>query len=270
MNQSEIHLLFTADKNYIPYIAVVLKSLSVNDPFRNYHIHLIHNDEDAECKAYCQQLGYACNTYQIDEKFLENTPVNKYYSAVMYYRLFAPEILPESVKKVIYLDPDILVLNPLHPLWETEMENCLFLAASHTEKHEVIDNINRIRLNTSAPYFNTGIMVMNLEEIRRTYEKEKIYQFIEKNASFLLLPDQDVFNALYGHVTKPVPDIIWNYDARKYSHYYRKSSRTADEKWLMQNTVIMHFCGKSKPWKTQYPYRFGNLYLHYMHLAGIL
>lgn len=37
--------------------------------------------------------------------------------------------------------------------------------------------------------------------------------------------------------------------------------------WVIKHTAILHFCGKAKPWKPRYIYRFGALYLHYMQLA---
>nr|WP_243005008.1 glycosyltransferase [Hungatella effluvii] len=38
----------------------------------------------------------------------------------MYYRLLAPHLLPEPLEKILYLDPDILVINPLRSLWEPD------------------------------------------------------------------------------------------------------------------------------------------------------
>lgn len=37
--------------------------------------------------------------------------------------------------------------------------------------------------------------------------------------------------------------------------------------WVIDNTAILHFCGRAKPWKPGYPYRFGILYKHYARLA---
>ena len=39
----------------------------------------------------------------------------------MYYRLLAPHLLPGQVDRVLYLDPDILVINPIRPLWDTDL-----------------------------------------------------------------------------------------------------------------------------------------------------
>ncbi len=267
----KMDILFTADSNYVKYISVVLKSLAVNDSNYNCCVHLIHDDLNAEqeenFRKMCSNYGYTGHTYRINDQLLQQAPVNKHYSSAMYYRLLAVEILPETLKKVIYLDPDLLIINPLHPLWEMPMEEYAFLAASHTEDHEVIDNLNRVRLNTDTPYYNTGVLVMDLEKARNLIQKQDIYAYIEKNENIMFLPDQDIFNALYGNVTKAIPDEIWNYDARKYPQYYVSSKGLFDEKWIIQNTAILHFCGKHKPWNSEQHSWFHYIYWHYMQLT---
>lgn len=91
---------------------------------------------------------------------------------------------------------------------------------------------------------------------------------MEAHKKELVLPDQDVLNALYGDRILPLDDAIWNYDARHYKSYHLASSGQHDTKWVIQNTAILHFCGKAKPWKPGYFYRFGALYLHYAHRAS--
>lgn len=62
----------------------------------------------------------------------DDAPVSKKYPQEMYYRLLAPLFLPDYVEKVLYLDPDILVINPVRPLWEMELNGYVFAAASHS------------------------------------------------------------------------------------------------------------------------------------------
>ena len=49
----------------------------------------------------------------------------------MYYRLAAHKFLPESVDRILYLDPDIIVLNPIREFYEMDFEGNLFIAAEH-------------------------------------------------------------------------------------------------------------------------------------------
>lgn len=73
---------------------------------------------------------------------------------------------------------------------------------------------------------------------------------VQERMDTLLLPDQDVFNLLYGAHTLQV-DNIWNYDARYYSVYQLKIEGKCNIDWVMQNTVFLHFCEKQKPWKSK-------------------
>ncbi len=85
-----------------------------------------------------------------------------------------------------------------------------------------------------------------------------------------MLPDQDVFNALYGSQTLPLDDRIWNYDSRHYTNYKVKDAGNADMDWVMEHTVMLHFCGKNKPWKKSYSGRFAALYKHYRRQALLI
>lgn len=53
---------------------------------------------------------------------MKSSLVSKQYPKEMYYRLLAAQILPAELDKVLYLDPDILVINSLRPLWELGLE----------------------------------------------------------------------------------------------------------------------------------------------------
>ena len=75
----------------------------------------------------------------------------------------------------------------------------------------------------------------------KRYPKEMYYRLL----SPLILPDQDVFNMLYG----TVEDALWSYDVRNYSKYLIRSGGRYDLNWVMQNTAVLHFCGKNKPWE---------------------
>ena len=115
----------------------------------------------------------------------------------MYYRLLALLILPKSIKKILYLDPDILIINSIRPLWETELGNYIFAAASHVGVTGVINDINRARLRVDHDYYNSGVMLMDLTKARSIVNVEEIFQCVREHKEELLLPDQDIFNYLY-------------------------------------------------------------------------
>ena len=142
----------------------------------------------------------------------------------------------------------------------------LFAAGSHTGKTELSNNVNRLRLKTDHDYYNSGVLLIDLKRCREQITPETLFQYVRTHENELLLPDQDVLNALYGKQVLPINDALWNYDARNYQTYLLRSGGARDLSWVMANTSILHFCGKVKPWKLGYPYRFGLLYRHYMQI----
>lgn len=266
-----IDLLVTLDENYLPQLRVMLASLLLNNPGIRFRVYFLHRDipeqKLASLDAALRARGHELVSIRVDEELFRDAPVTRYYAQEMYYRLLAAQLLPESLEKVLYLDPDILVINSVEPLWETPLGDALFAAAAHTGKAELAEPVNQLRLGTDHAYYNSGVLLINLAQCRREVHPEDIFAYVEAHAAGLLLPDQDVLNALYGSRILPLDDLLWNYDARNYATYLVSSHGEAEIDWVLQHTAILHFCGKSKPWKPLYRHRFGILYKHYRQLT---
>ena len=265
-----MELLVTVDKNYIPPLQVMLTSLYMNNPGEDVELYLLHSrlqEKELEpLEKQCGRLGYKFFPVKIEDSWFSQAPVTKQYPREMYYRLLAPCFLPQKLHRILYLDPDILVINSLKPLWETDMKGRLFAAAAHTGKTNLANNINQVRLGTTHKYFNSGVLLINLDQGRKEILPEEIFQYAGEHAKELLLPDQDILNAVFGSRTLELDDYLWNYDARNYSTYLLRSGGVCDMDWVMGNTGILHFCGKTKPWQAGYIHRFGILYKHYMQI----
>lgn len=266
-----IDLLTTLNENYLPQLQVMLTSLAMNNPNDTFALILLHSGISEEklhsVKQQCDAYGYTFLPTVVDDVLFRKAPVTKQYPKEMYYRLLAPQLLPKEIKRVLYLDPDTLIINPLRPLWETDLQGNLFAAAAHTGKTELANNVNQLRLGTEQDYYNSGVLLMDLELGRKEIIPEQIFQYVEQHGKELILPDQDVLNAMYGDKILPLEDAVWNYDARNYSNYMLRSGGVYDMPWVMQHTAILHFCGKEKPWHPLYLHRFGILYQHYMQIA---
>lgn len=271
MAKLQVDLLVTFDQNYIQPFRTLLYSLLCWNPDIAFHVWLLHStipdrflQELSNC---CASWNVAFSPLTVDSTLFRDAPTSKRYPQEIYYRLLAPNVLPASLKRVLYLDPDILAINPIYPLWEMDLENCVFAAASHTGSTVVVNGVNHARLGTQHDYYNTGVMLIDLDKARKAVCPDEIFTYVSDHAAELMLPDQDVFNSLYGASTLALPDEIWNYDARHYSRYYRRSDGTWNLAWVMHNTVFLHFCGKRKPWLRSSSSRFAALYQHYAYAA---
>lgn len=266
-----IQLLCALDANYLPQLRVLLTSIRLNNPGETFGLYLMHSGLP-ECELeglerWCGEAGWEFHSVPVDAALFDGAPVTAQYPREMYYRLLAGQMLPESLSRVLYLDPDILVINPLRELWETDMQGNMFAAAAHTGKTELANNVNRIRLGTDHDYYNSGVLLIDLERCRSEVAPDELFAFVREHRRELVMPDQDLLNAVYGDSILPLDDALWNYDARNFNNYVLRSTGGQDMSWVMENTAILHFCGKAKPWKPNYIYRFGVLYRHYERLA---
>ena len=166
-----MRILVTLDEAYLPPLQVLLTSLHVNHPGESMEICLLHDGIPAEplgaVERQCAQYGFSLRPVEVDGAVFANAPVTRQYPQAMYYRLLAPHLLPEGLDRALYLDPDTLVINSLRPLWDLDLAGHLFAAASHTGKTELVHNLNQVRLKTDREYFNSGVLLMNLEAGRR-------------------------------------------------------------------------------------------------------
>lgn len=266
MNQ-KIELLFTLDEGYLAPLKVALLSIYDNHPHQTLRIWLVHEristESIASLQTFCDYLGFELQVIKVDGSNWASAPTVARYPKEMYFRLLAGEILPKEVTKVLYLDPDILVINSLSDLWKLELEQHLLAAATHTGLLDVATPINKVRLDLDHEYYNSGVMLLNLTQARQKVQWADISRVIEKYAHFLVLPDQDILNYLYGKYALTIPEERWNYDARMYGKYFTRSLSKHDLHWVMANTSILHFCGKPKPWDKKHDNRFTALYLSY-------
>lgn len=270
--ETVMNILLTLDENYLLPCKVMLDSLFASNPAEtDVTVYLLHSAIPAEkleeLASFCAALGAALRPIAVDAALFESAPTSKRYPKEMYYRLLSPLILPRKVERVLYLDPDMLIINPLRPMWELDLYGKAFAAASHTGLTEMANGINQMRLDTEHEYFNSGVMLIDLTAARKLVTAEDVFACVSEHEKELILPDQDVFNILYGKETRPVEDVLWNYDVRNYSKYLIRSTGKHDLSWVMRNTAVLHFCGRNKPWHEDYKNPFGMLYLHYMNLT---
>lgn len=270
----KIEILVTIDQNYIKPLEVMMYSLKLNNLTEIFRIWLIHDNIDplalAGLQKFATQIGMQIEAVAMNNNItFSDSLLNLHdYPKEMYFRLLSGEVLPQDLDRVLYLDPDILVINSLKPLWELDLKGKMFAAAVHEGLTDIMSSINKLRLGTTAGYFNSGIMLMDLTEMRKKVKIADITKAIEENHDTLILPDQDILNYLYGEDILKIPETKWNYDARAYSVYLTKSAGDHNTEWVMSQTAILHFCGKPKPWQKESHSRFKPLYLNYQQMVN--
>ncbi|MBF8969793.1 glycosyltransferase family 8 protein [Streptococcus sp. NLN76] len=262
----ELNLLFVIDDGYVDQLKVTLYSIQQELGEKKVAIYLMQKESlarEEELATYCQGLGYSYHPVVVGNQIFKDAPTTDRYPDTIYYRLLAQEFLPQDLERILYLDADILCLNDFTSLYQMEMGTALYAAASHNADGDILDFVNKLRLQNfemESSYFNTGVLLMNLTAIREAVERQAILDYIAKNKNFLILPDQDVLNGLYADRVLALPDEIYNYDARYSMLYQARSNNQWDLDWVIANTVFLHFAGRDKPWKAGYRSRYAGLY----------
>lgn len=171
MTESSINLLFSIDNRFVEQFKVTLYSLYQNISNKNLKIYMLQKELLADHKAierFCYQLGLSYEPIIIGEEDFKDAPVSDRYPETIYYRLLAQDYLPKNLDKILYLDADILCLNDIAPLYQMDMKNYIYAAASHVSDKSITDIVNKLRLNNfeAEGYFNSGVLLMNLEQCR--------------------------------------------------------------------------------------------------------
>ena len=271
MTQRTLEIVVTCDEGYLGPLRTMLLSLRANNRAGSIRVWLLHRGIPQvvleSLAVFCGRIKIELAPRMVDQALFAHTRSSERYPQEMYYRMLAPHVIDADIDHALYLDPDILIINPLTPLFDIELGDRVFAAASHTDAVHPATALNNVRLNTNELYFNSGVILMDMRRAKALIDPDEIFAFAMEHERKLLFPDQDIFNALYGECTLPVPDQVWNYDARKYPDNIIRTGGEATLDWVMNNTAILHFCGRDKPWAPKYRGQFAALYKHYATLA---
>lgn len=86
----------------------------------------------------------------------------------------------------------------------------------------------------------------------------------------MILPDQDVLNALYGDAIRCIPNEKYNVDMRLIKFYEIQSLGQLNPDWMIDQACLLHFCGNNKPWQEGANGSWEILYKQYARLASKL
>ena len=233
------NILVNINKGYIKHFLTMVNSLSTNNASSEFDIYIMHSNLDDADKAHIQ-ANVAANVNLVyiymDESLFKGAPKVKRYPYEIYYRIFAPLLLPESVERVLYLDSDLIVHNNIDELYNMDFDRI------------------RLTVGRSHHYMNTGVMVMNIKELRKVIDTEKIFKFIKRNGWRMYLYDQDVLFKFYGDKIRLIDPKLYNLSDRYITFFNMRTKKKnkIDLNWVENNNVIIHYLGRNKPWKEKY------------------
>ncbi len=247
-NKNEVNVFFASDSRYLPYLAVAVASLAehTSDNYI-YNIRILTTgfSEQAQEKLAdsTKRNNIRISVHDIRDKIEHikeelSLRLRDYYSESIYYRMFIPSMFPE-LSRAVYVDSDVIFNDDIAKLYCTDIGTDLLGAVSDESviSEPVFANYvkRHIGLVSEYEYFNSGVLLMNLDGLRAAKIEEKFLHILCKYNFNTIAPDQDYLNFLCRGRVRYL-DTGWNKHA-------------IDGRVIpMDQLHIMHFNMFNKPW----------------------
>lgn len=222
-------------RNWYIHLATELYALFKYNNVKKVYL-FIEDDEISYLKDSSVEF---INVNNIPEYITTGSPnYNTKYSKMSYIRCFFSKVLNEN--KILYIDADAIVVDDLKELWNIELNDKALAGvkeAGEWSKHLGIDGMDD-------KYINSGVLLMNLDLIRKEKLDDKMIDLLNKN--FYYFPDQDVIN------------IVCKDKIKYLSNIYNSTETTG----IVNNAKIVHYIRENKGWIKTSP-RSNIWYKHY-------
>lgn len=210
---------------------------------------------------------------------LKGLPVSGHVNATTYVRILLQHSLPTDIQRVIYLDSDLLVRADLAELWACPWEDVACLAAPdvgapwmdaelaaearevcirHLASKQPVPNYRELGFCPDDPYFNAGVIMVNLREWRRLDVCALSLECLSRHREFVNYWDQYALNVVLHGKWRAI-DMAWNqgFMAVAYRSWKRSPMDRETYERVRFSPKIVHFTTGNKPWKIEgvHPFR---------------
>lgn len=190
-----IPIAMALDDGYTYPTIVAITSIMENaNPETEYDFYIMHpnafGQENKDKLMSLEKKYNRCHLNLIDmEDKYKNANDKGHVTTPAYYRLSLSELLPK-LNKIIWLDGDTLTLRDLKEMYEIDMSGYYY-------KGFLDDNVYGVKNFVDNDHcICSGVMLVNLEELRKDNMVEKFERFIEENNDKLIQHDQTTINAV--------------------------------------------------------------------------
>ncbi len=218
------------------------------------HVYLLHNDLTPQDQLYLQDTAMSYHQtihfLFIDKgMFPQSLPTTSAWSLETYFRLMLVDILPPDVKRILYLDVDMVINKPVKELYNTDFEEYYFCACRDMPTvfpfPDSRNDLFREHIQKGFTYFNAGMMLWNIEKLRGKYSFKDYMELAHSLNYQMLAPDQDILNYMHWNQVKFLDEYQFDLFAKM---AYNNGIHYEDVK---KETTIIHFAGM-KPWEGEY------------------
>lgn len=245
----EIPIVFCADGKFISHAMTTMLSILKSNPEYNFQFYLLGNElvesQEKAISNKVKSLGSNFEFIKLDDDAFDNFPIPHHFSKANYYRLLIPELIPNA-NKVIYLDADIIAVAPMHEFLSFNLKDKVLAAVADPIYKWKIE----LGMNASATYFNSGVMLINLDLWKELEITNKAFEFIHSHPEKIRFVDQCALNAVInGDFLELIPKF------NQQAILYREGFDFGETSWAntqiteaVNSPILIHYTGPSKPW----------------------
>ena len=176
-----------------------------------------------------------------------------------YYRLLMGNVLPADMQRVIYLDCDLMLRGDVAELWRFPLGDAIVAAVPDPgfTYHHVLG------LSKDGPYFNAGVLLIDLVRWRGEAIGEKALAFATCHPDRLTFNDQCALNWVLNGCWATL-DPVWNLQALMLGEVVDGEMRYYDPlPPIVAGARILHFNAPGRPWHYMNDHPFKSHYLSY-------
>lgn len=194
-----MNVMYASDDNYAWLMGISMISLFENNKeSKEINVFLfgdnLSNENEKILAGIAEKYGRRFIHIDVEKVVIPDFIMSERYPKSTYSRLFAYDLLPENVKKLIYLDCDIIVSGRLEDMFNRDVEGKAFLAVKDCVSKAYK---RKIGLKPSDTYINAGVLLMNLDRLREIPIAERMKTFVDKYSSAMSYADQEIVNSIF-------------------------------------------------------------------------
>jgi lipopolysaccharide biosynthesis glycosyltransferase len=270
-------VVLAADENFaMPLAATVRSALDNLSAGRRLRLFVLDGGLNDATKERLQQSwpGERCQLswVDVDPTKVSDLPItgDKHLNHVCYYRILMPWLVPSDIRQAIYLDSDMIVCSDLGRLWDAGLNGFTCRAVQdcavpfidprvalanyhrcwrHLGSSDPVANYRELGLDPRAPYFNSGLLFVNLPAWRSADLTSRLLACLEQNRPYVRWSDQYALNVVLTKCWGEL-DLRWNQGSNIFS-YPSWSQSPFDRQTFEQlrdDPYIVHFTTRYKPW----------------------
>ena len=246
-----MNLLLSSNNAYLSPMKTMLTSFCETNRGEQHQIYFLYGNVDENAltsirRFFEKHYDIKFNAIRIDESAFRQFPVSHHFSIETYYRFLAMEVLPIEDDRVLWLDVDIIVKKSLYEFYYQSFDGKMLATCKSINKHpEVL--LDRLGCPAGTVYFNAGVILFNLELIRKNYTVGDFFSYFVSHKENITWLDQDILNGMFAQQTK-----INDYRLYNYQMFSEDCFSKSELAFIYSNTVIIHYVGRKKPWHSGY------------------